>query len=72
MRLIDADEIPFVNDPKHPHVEGFQTVTKTAIDNTPTVEAIPIEWIETYMQRFTLYTRWAFEGMIEEWRKKNE
>lgn len=36
------------------------------------VDAIPIEWIETYMQRFTLYTRWAFEGMIEEWRKKNE
>ncbi len=38
MRLIDADKIPFVNDPKRPHVEGFQTVTKMAIDNMPTID----------------------------------
>lgn len=67
MRIIDADEIPFVSDPKHPHVQGFQTVTKMAIDNTPTVEAIPIEYIKSESQRVNeMIQSAAEEGNIKE------
>lgn len=76
MRLIDADEIPFVNGPKHPHVEGFQTVTKMAIDNAPTVGAIPIEWIRKYIKETPLYQSddiaLYIEDMIADWAEREE
>ncbi len=41
MRLVDADTIPWItNSTPYAHIEGFQTVTKMAIDNMPTVDYI--------------------------------
>ena len=44
MRLIDAEKIPF--DYSVPHIHGFHTVMEMAVEAMPTVEAIPIEWLE--------------------------
>ena len=45
-----------------------------AIDNLPTVEAIPIEWIKKWNQKnenFLLYMGLA-RKLIEDWEKENE
>lgn len=59
MRLIDADKITFFDclaktgNAVCCHAEGI--VSKSAIKMQPTVEAIPIEWIEKYIEDHTQY-----------------
>lgn len=72
MRLIDADEV------KRSFI-GNRYGTKAieyVIDNEPTVKAIPIEWIEQFMNRFRVgmvisdeYALLHF--MLTEWEKEN-
>lgn len=51
---------------------------ENVIEEQPTVEAIPVEWIKDYIHRHTQYTTMAYvypyqvESMLEEWRKENE
>ncbi len=74
MRLIDADKLVVdarLGEDETPYV------SKTQIDEAPTVEAIPIGWIKDYVgfgvsddvfqrnRRFVL-------NMIKEWEKENE
>lgn len=86
MRLIDADKLEL----KH-YVQGgdvllgyagtiplyrYVDVIKEDINNAPTVEAIPIEWLRKYVDEHDeiveegLY--WIVEGIIDDWEKENE
>ena len=68
MRLIDADSIPWF-------VEGvgdIPVITKQEIDDMPTVDAIPIEWIQKKIQIIEetgdFYSSAVLVEMIEGWR----
>lgn len=93
MRLIDADKLEvkhFVQrtekiigyDGTQPRYE-LKDVLAYAIDDAPTIKAIPVEWIEEWQKRhewkyqsyFTMRDgkpKHAIECMIEDWRKANE
>ena len=40
MRPIDADTIPWIINQQYPHIAGFETVMKMAVDNMPTIDHI--------------------------------
>lgn len=70
-RLIDADEL------KRAFI-GNRYGTKAieyVIDNTPTVKAIPIEWIEKKALEFLMNrnVRWAtdFQEVVDLWKVEN-
>ena len=84
MRLIDADKLPYVNkvilvDKSDGDViiTIAKEYTSYVNDETPTVKAIPVEWIKDYVgsgvsddifqrnKRFVL-------NMIRDWEKENE
>ena len=67
-RLIDADVIPW---DKAAHVEGFQTVRKMAVDNMPTVDAIPVEWIKNYIGKANDTDAYAVVDMLSEWEEED-
>ena len=46
-RLIDADELPYCEDDAYIH--AYDYCYRYAIDAMPTVEAIPIEWIQNIL-----------------------
>lgn len=81
MRAIDADAIKYR---PIPHVALFgdvktkqDTVTRGEIDEMPTVEAIPVEWIERFGKEnfYDWDTEFnAISVMLDAWRKegKNE
>ena len=54
MRLIDADKIEFVLPRTLTEEEKntYNLVIGKAFDNAPTVEAIPIEFIEKYLEKW--------------------
>lgn len=81
MRLIDADELVttiLTND-----LCGDDNVDK-AILNAPTIDAIPIKWIEVFSKQQDkkqykdflefMLNYWSMHGMhaLELWRKENE
>ena len=81
MRLIDADKITFLDclaktgNAVCCHAKGI--VSKSAIEMQPTVEAIPIEWIDGYIKRRAndaeIYAEILFiSDMVKEWEKENE
>ena len=76
MRLIDADAL-FIN------LDGMMAVSPTGyihgdtvadmISDAPTVEAIPVEWIEQYGKAnwYDFGTQYnAITKMLEEWERK--
>ena len=79
MRLIDAEKI---HRSRAKITEGSKSFYKewfsaSAIDNAPTVEAIPIEWIDGYIKRrandVNIYAEILFiSDMVEEWNKEND
>lgn len=83
MRLIDADEFrdDIFRQSEFIKVDDFQVLpvvdVAECLDNAPTVMAIPIEWIEKFMNRFRLgmvtsdeYALLHF--MLTEWENENE
>ena len=90
MRLIDADKLPYVNKViLVDDVDGDITITVAkehtsyVNDETPTVKALPIEWIKSkkieYEHDRYDYVRGCFDGfndcidyLIDEWEKENE
>ena len=72
MRLIDADKIQWV----------YKCISKEEIDEQPTVEAIPIEWIERWTKQFwkeikgvNHYMGDGYDSvwdMLEAWEKEND
>lgn len=84
MRLIDADNL--IKDVMelwdYKTVNGITAITVlkqtiTDIENQPTVEAIPIEWIEKWQgKQYCLQDEGKAKNtvieMLEDWRKENE
>lgn len=86
MRLIDADEIiketygVVIKDMFHMD-ETVDVISRKDIDNAPTIEAIPIDWLVTKAKEKVLSQGKKFYSLldlpivydlIEEWRKENE
>lgn len=77
MRLIDANRLRIkchtVNDLQpDKFVVSRMMVSSEAIDTEPTVKAIPIEWIEMFIQKYKIcgdeeYK--LFHFMLTEWKK---
>lgn len=79
MRLIDADKL--IKDIKelwdYKTVDGITAATVlkqtiTDIENQPTVEAIPIEWIEEWGWKNGMSESMSLRVMIDDWEKENE
>lgn len=79
MRLINVDELPVVNSIER--IEGRDVfveswIPATTIWNAPTVEAIPIVWIDTYCTDCSIDLRdndaTAIKKLLGDWRKENE
>lgn len=68
MRLIDATELE-----KRSDKEMFE-INKYTLRLAPTVDAIPVEWINKYKesQSYDVDTYYGIEDMLDEWRKENE
>ena len=67
MKLVDVDKLPIKYEG---HVVG---VWKNDLDNAPTVEAIPIEWIGKYSRGELSYSDyWAIIRLVGDWKKENE
>ena len=78
MRLIDADRLlkPSFTDMFDKPVK-MDMFSRYAIESQPTVEAIPIEWIDGYIKRrandVNIYAEILFiSDMVKEWEKENE
>ena len=86
MRLIDADEIiketygVVIKDMFHMD-ETVDVISRKDIDNAPTIEAIPIDWLVTKAKEKVLSQGKKFYSLldlpivydlIEEWKKENE
>jgi len=80
MRLIDADKLPYVNKAiLVDDVDGdiiitiAKEYTSYVNDETPTVEAIPIEWLRMWFTKNGYLSGIALVDKIEtDWRKENE
>jgi len=74
MRLIDADKIRY-SDMSDGHVPGGLWYTfKDNVDKIPTVEAIPIEWIEKWACEFCNPNSEGYKmamELIHDWRNEN-
>ena len=79
-RLIDADEVKRFYNEEFPTLDNGVHWSRNDIimnlDNIPTVEAIPVEWIEDYTRKnFPLVHGEIVLGfmadMLEEWRKED-
>lgn len=86
MRLIDADALPEVDSIER--IEGDRGVFVTtwipaeAIWKAPTVEAIPIEWMNKWLSKFykeingrTYYMGDGYDSvqdMLDDWEKEND
>ena len=93
MKLIDADKLQakhYLQRTEHPiGYEGTQAVYDYTdvlaydIESAEIVEAIPIEWLENFMNKlprdnstdgmsWTSLERWGIKMAISEWEKENE
>lgn len=80
MRLIDADKLPYVN--KVILVDDLdgdiiitiaKKYTSYVNDETPTVEAIPIEWLRMWFSKNGYLSGTALVDKIEsDWKEENE
>ena len=83
MRLIDADELFVIDtiEKVNDDVEIVSWIPLRQIEDAPTVEAIPIEWIKLYASykatRDGMDCYWSMwqediHKMIEDWREEND
>lgn len=76
-RLINADAIPYVTDETYLH--EFDYAYRYAIDALPTVDAVPIEYIQHWIDKQNYGRRngkmmlaKALNELIAEWRTEHE
>ena len=82
MRLIDADKLPYVNKViLVDDVDGDITITVAkehtsyVNDETPTVDAIPVEWLKQWEEKHKndpCYRMFVSEEILADWEKENE
>ena len=72
MRLIDADEIiketwgVVIKDMFHMD-ETVDVISRKDIEKAPTVKAIPIEWLDTYVCNITKEEKLVIDKMFIKW-----
>ena len=75
MDLIDRDElrtIVYITERCNGKTALIEAI-RTNINEIPTVDAIPIEWIKEWATRYPeLVSETTFAWMIEDWRKEQE
>ena len=75
MRLINADKLTtdVCLATALDKAESFYAYfySQRQIDNAPTVEAIPIEWIEEWGRKNGMSESMSLRVMIEDWEKEN-
>ena len=79
MRLIDADNLYFdyIVTSTTTNTLCHRYISKEQVENAPTVDAIPIEWIKDYVdfgvsdELAQRYRRFVL-NMIKDWEKENE
>lgn len=70
MRLIDADELPVFSQIERiteNEINYTCWIPAKAIENAPTIEAIPIDWIKHYR-----YYNGLLAKMVEDWKEWKE
>ncbi len=83
MRLIDADKMIVKIPAELPERQRHRilNIIGKSIEQTPTVDAIPIKWMEEYadLNRFTtpdgqviIRFRWIVDEMVADWREALE
>ena len=79
MKLIDADVIPYhrmwEEDWTKQTIYFGYGVPEWEIDNMPTVDAIPMAWIEDYVKNagfVSVYNVQSVEFMLRKWREERE
>ena len=80
MRLIDADELVKAIENENPGLSISGAVEKFAriaqVNMQPTVDAIPVKWIEKYNRvrgwEVTVTTQNAIDNMLNAWEKEND
>ena len=60
MRLINADELE-PNTEWNDYYDGYVSYSQTQIDNAPTVDAIPVEWIKKWLNNIANNERYKNE-----------
>ena len=73
MRLIDADKIRYRDMSGGSVPNGVWYTFLDDVEKTPTVRAIPIEWIRNYVSHWVseIYKNFVL-NMIKTWEKENE
>lgn len=77
-RLIDANELhPTYNQGFYigagVYAGGSYTLDYEEIEDAPTINAIPVEWVEEYTSRdITADEYWAVVKMLKTWKEENE
>lgn len=82
-RLIDIDSDEYCLYLYYPYnyevgdYENFMVITDYDVQSLPTVDAIPIEWIENFIDDIgdleeEMTMRAVYSLLINEWRKENE
>ncbi len=64
MRLIDADKLKYQTDE-----DGFRYIMAYEVNSTPTIPAIPVDWILTY--RRSNPKEITLDSMLEKWCEEN-
>ena len=83
MRLIDIDSDEYILNLYYPfnyeldRYEDFMVITDYDIQDLPKIDAIPIEWIENFIDDIgdleeEMTMRAVYSLLINEWRKENE
>lgn len=69
MRLIDADRLKLVFEKNVVSADIFNSL----IDEQPTVDAIPVQWIEEWLLSCDVtYKRLAIESLLKDWQAEQE
>lgn len=82
MKLIDGTSLKIKLGKRYSNDERrIREIFKETINDMPTIEAIPISWIEEWLKKMPKHTtpyfyksflRNAIRGMVKDWRKENE
>ena len=79
MRLIDADKLRLVKCGELDNGKPINCVYEWAIKDAPTVEAIPVEWLKTQIEKCQEISNTSksvglaiLAETIKQWEKKNE
>lgn len=68
MRLIDVDRLYQILESK----SSYGYISSLDLVNIPTIEAIPIEWIEKWGWKNGMSESMSLRVMIDDWEKENE